>query len=241
MLLKRLDPLTKLVVAVIYVGWATLSRQPMLLAGLCLGIVAWLILAERVRTAHLARSMLPFAFFAASTSWIYVVAPNPAMAAGETGWAISLLVALRTCAIGLVSIAFALTTEPADLARALIGRMHLPRRFVHGTLAAVQFLPALAEEARMTRLVARTAIVAGDGHPLILRLRQRLAGLGLPLGINLLAGAVRRAGAAAIAMELRGLLTPGVQSSWRIPPFTPRDAVFGVGAILTLVAIVALA
>jgi energy-coupling factor transport system permease protein len=206
---------------------------------LCLVIVAWLLLAEAVRPSLLARGMLPFGFFAATSSWIYVVAPNPAMAAGATGWSVALTVALRTCAIGCVSIGFALTTEPADLARALIRRARLPRRFVYGTLAAVQFLPALAEEARMARLIARTAIPTGTGTGAwILRLRRRFAGLGPALGVILLAGAVRRASAAAIAMELRGLMAAPAESSWHVPRFTPRDAAFAGSALLVLLALV---
>ena len=71
---------------------------------------------------------------------------------GWTGWQVALAVGLRTVAVGLVSMLFAYTTEPADLGRALVHRLHLPRRFVYGALAAIQFLTSAGtgSQRRMT-------------------------------------------------------------------------------------------
>jgi energy-coupling factor transport system permease protein len=125
--------------------------------------------------------------------------------------------------------AFALTTDPASLARALIHRLRMSRRFVYGTLAAIQFLPALAEDARVARLIARGAVEPGQSWNY---LRKTLAGLSPGIGLMLLAGAVRRASSAALAMELRGLSGTRPASAWRVPRATGRDGVLAFCGVL---------
>lgn len=229
--MRTLDPLVKLAVGFIYIGFATLSEQAPELAVLVVLLTAILIGAENMPLRAFALGLLPFLFFAVTSSWIYAVAPSNVY--GWTGWQVALAVGLRTVAVGLVSMLFAYTTEPADLGRALVHRLHLPRRFVYGALAAIQFLPALAEEARMARLIARASIPAGSGSGF----RRAWAGLNPGLGITLLAGAIRRAGTAALAMELRGLNAATRSSAWRVPHVAMRDIVFTLIAIAVLVAI----
>lgn len=229
--MRTLDPLVKLIVGFIYIGFATLSDQAPELGVLIVLLAAILIGAENMPLRTLTLGVLPFLFFAVTSSWIYAVAPGNVY--GWIGWQVALAVGLRTIAVGLVSMLFAYTTEPADLGRALVHRLHLPRRFVYGALAAIQFLPALAEEARMARLIARASIPGGPGSGF----RRVWAGINPSLGITLLAGAIRRAGTAALAMELRGLGTATRSSPWRVPQVTTRDVVFTLSAIATLVAI----
>jgi energy-coupling factor transport system permease protein len=232
-MLTGLDPLAKLGVALVYVGFATLDRDLGSLIAVSALMIALLLLAERMSPRALLWAMAPFVFFAATSSWIYALAPDPTHArVPGAGWGVAAVVAARTIAMGLVSVVFAYTTEPADLARALVHRLRLPGRFVHGALAATQFLPGLAEEARMARLVARASLP----HPAS-RLRFALAGLGPGLLLTLLAGAIKRAGTAALAMELRGASLPGPHSAWRVPRFTRRDAVFVAIALAVLAAI----
>ncbi len=228
--MRRLDPLTKLAVAFVYIGFATLNERSVELGALSILLAGYLLLVERMPLRSFALALLPFAFFAVTSSWIYVVAP--ANVYGWTGWQVALAVGLRTIAVGLVSMLFAYTTEPADLGRALVRRARMPRRFVFGALAAVQFLPALADEARMARMIARAAMPSGAP-----RWRQALAGFNPALGIILLSGAIRRAGTAALAMELRGLTSATSASDWRVPRPEGRDLAFAVVAIALLPAI----
>lgn len=225
--MTRLDPLVKLGVALVYVGYATLSQVSIELATLSLFVAFLLLAVERMPVRTFLLGLAPFLFFAVTSSWIYAVAP--ANVYGWTGWQVALAVGLRTVAVGLVSMLFAYTTEPADLGRALVHRLRFSRRFVFGALAAIQFLPSLAEEARLARIVARAAMPAGTS-----RLRLWFAGLSPALGIILLAGAIRRAGTAALAMELRGLSATSGRSAWRVPRPGPADAVFAVAALILL-------
>lgn len=228
--MKRIDPLTKLAVAFLVIGFATLDERSVDLALLSLLLAFVLLVVERMPARAFLFGLLPFAFFALSSSWIYALAP--ANVHGWSGWDVALMVGLRTIAVGLTSMAFAHTTEPADLGRALVHRAHLPRRFVYGTLAAIQFLPAIAEDGRMAWMTAR----ASTGDPRS-RLNPMLIGQIPALGITLLSGAVRRAGAAALAMELRGLSSTASATAWRVPRFTRRDLAFGIAAVAVLAAI----
>lgn len=234
-MLRTVDPLGKIALSLVWVIALSFCNRPLTFAILAGAIVALLLAAERVRVTTLLRALAPFAFFAVTSSWIYAVAPNPAYdMARATGWAAAAIIGARTVTIGLVSIAFAMTTEPADLARALIGRARLSPRFVHGALAAIQFLPGLVEEARMARMTARAAAAHAPGGEARRRARLFFAGLNPGLALVLLAGAVRRASAAAIAMELRGLGSATAAPTWRVPRFTPRDAAFCVISLLLL-------
>ena len=226
--MTRLDPLAKLAVAFVVIAFATLSERAGELAALAILLVFLLLGVERVAPRRFALALAPFLFFAVTSSWIYAAAP--ANVYGWTGWQVALAVGLRTVVVGLVSMLFAFTTEPGDLARALVHRARLPRRFVFGALAAIQFLPTLAQEAQMARLVARAAL-----PPDASRLTVALAGLRADGAIALLAGAIRRAGIAALAMELRGLSTTGgAGSAWRVPRAGWRDAAFAAAALAAL-------
>ena len=226
--MTRLDPLVKLGVAVLVIAVATFSERPAELAALALALGVVLLAVERVPPRRFALALAPFLFFAVTSSWIYVLAPTNVY--GWSGWQVAVAVGLRTIAVGLVSMLFAFTTAPGDLARALVHRAGLPRRFVFGALAAIQFLPVLVEEARLARLVARAALPPDSS-----RLAFALAGLRPDAVIVLLAGAIRRAGTAALAMEMRGLsVASGRGTAWRVPRAGRRDVAFVALTLLVL-------
>ncbi|MBN9061474.1 MAG: hypothetical protein BGP06_00495 [Rhizobiales bacterium 65-9] len=234
-MIARLDPLSKLAMSLVWVIALSFCNRPVTFAIFAVALLALLLAVERVSVTTLMRALAPFAFFAVTSSWIYAVAPDKTYdMARATGWAAAAIVGARTMTVGLVTILFAMTTEPADLARALVARARLSPRFVYGALAAIQFLPGLIEEARLARMTARAAMAHEAGARFIGRARLFFAGLSPGLALVLLAGAVRRAGAAAIAMELRGLGATAARPTWRTPRFTARDGIFCVVASLLL-------
>lgn len=202
--------LAKLAAASLLVLTASvLDRLPGLgLIGATLLVV--LLGVERRHPGRVARRMAPFVFLAAAMSWIYLVADNPAYTAlaGSGAWTAA-IVATRILVMGLASLAFAETTRADDLARALEQNARLPRRVVQGVLAAIQFLPALAEDYRMLRLLQ-----PGRGDGTAGRIRARLAGLSPDVLLVLFAGALRRASAAALSMQMRGLAPDSRASRW---------------------------
>jgi energy-coupling factor transport system permease protein len=105
---------------------------------------------------------------------------------------------LRLLAIALAGILATATTEPSDLADALIQQLGVSPRFAIGALAALRLVPLMARE-RQTIALARRARGVDSGRNLVAAVR--LAGGQL---VALLVGAVRRGSRMALAMEARG-------------------------------------
>jgi energy-coupling factor transporter transmembrane protein EcfT len=92
----------------------------------------------------------------------------------------------------------------------------------------------------MARLVARAALPdPARGGRMVAAVRRWAAGLGPAVIVTLLAGAMRRADTAAIALELRGVAGPGQPTPWRVARFERDDAVFAAlsGLVLATVAV----
>lgn len=214
-MIRQRHPLAKLAAAALLVLFVSITESPAALA-----VVAALALAalepRPERIGLLLRRLAPFALLAASMSWIYLVAENPAYRpVAGSGAAVAALVAGRIMTMGLLSMAALDGTRPGDLARA-VEAAGVHRRWVYGVLAAVQFLPALADDYRMLRLLALAA--APDT-----RMRRLLAGRTPESFLVLLAGALRRASAAALSMQVRGLNDASRSTRWRHRSFTAAD------------------
>lgn len=214
-MIRRRHPLAKLAAAAVLFLFVSVAESPASLA-----VIAVLALGALEpgpeRISLLLRRMAPFALLAASMSWIYLIADNPAYRpiAGD-GAPVAALVAGRIMTMGLLSMAALDGTRPGDLARA-VEAAGVPRRWVYGVLAAVQFLPALADDYRMLRLLD---LAAGRDT----RLRRLLAGRTPDSFLILLAGALRRASAAALSMQMRGLNDRSQGGHWRHQPFAAAD------------------
>lgn len=225
-------PLAKLVASGLLVLTASVLDR---LSGLALvggTVLAILVVAERRPLLRLARRMAAFAFLALAMSWIYLVAENPAYTAvGGSGAWTAAVVAARILTMGVCSLAFAETTRADDLARALEQNARVPRRLVQGVLAAIQFLPALAEDYRMLRLLQPMPAPGLAG-----RLRAGLASVSPDVLLVLFAGAIRRAGAAALSMQMRGLGPRTQASTWRRREMDGRDLVLIAGSVALAVA-----
>jgi len=105
---------------------------------------------------------------------------------------------LRLLAIALAGILATVTTEPSDLADALIQQLHVSPRFAIGALAALRLIPLFAQERQTIALARRARGVEAGRNPVV---ALRLAGGQLAA---LLVGAVRRGSRMALAMEARG-------------------------------------
>lgn len=126
-----------------------------------------------------------------------------------------LAITMRTLALALPGVCVAATTDPTDLADALVQHLHLPERFVLSALAAARLVTLFVEEWKTLTLARRTRGVGADS-PL-----ARVGALA-PLAFALLVQAIRRGTRLAMAMEGRGF---GTQArTWsRISRFHVRD------------------
>jgi energy-coupling factor transport system permease protein len=106
--------------------------------------------------------------------------------------------AVRLLAIALAGLLATATSEPIDIADALVQQLRVSPRFAVGVLAALRLLPLLAQEWQILGMARRARGVAPGRSP--------LAAVQLFAGrlLSLLVGAVRRGSRMALAMEARG-------------------------------------
>jgi energy-coupling factor transport system permease protein len=136
----------------------------------------------------------------------------------------ALALALRLFAVALPGVVVFATTDPTDLADALVQNARAPARFAIGTLAAWRLVPLMAEEWRLINL-ARRARGVDPGHNPVARLR-----LFTSAAFTLLVGAIRRGTGLATAMDARGFASGVPRTSARVQHFASADAALVAGA-----------
>jgi len=235
--LRRVNPLSKLAAALLYIIAATLVFDARFQLLLLIATVTVLIALERVEPIMLLKVMAPFALVGFGYLWANLLFPasagsysrsvaaaslvrNPAVDAGLTLF-------LRALCFGTISYAFVRSTDPAELVRALMLRARLPAHIGFSVFCALQFLPSLRDEARQIRL-ARTMRRRGHTRRWV-RLGE-LAGIAIPL----LASTVRKASRAAISMEARGLHRGMERTSLHPSTFAWIDGAFLLSSLLLI-------
>ena len=106
--------------------------------------------------------------------------------------------ALRVFAVALPGMIVFATTDPTDLADALVQNVRAPARFAIGALAAFRLVPLLGQEWQMLALARRARGIDAGRNP-VARLR-----LFASTAFALLVGAIRRGTRLAVAMDARG-------------------------------------
>jgi energy-coupling factor transport system permease protein len=159
---------------------------------------------------------------------------NGVFGSGGPSLAAAIATGLRLIAIALAGIVAFVTIDPTDLADALVQHLHAPPRFAVGALAAFRLLPIFATEWETIGL-ARRARGIDDGGGFLHRaasFRER--------SFTLLVAAIRRGVRLALAMDARGFATLTCRTIARPQPFTDRDRVLLLGALVVDVATIAL-
>ena len=150
---------------------------------------------------------------------------GPLTATAE-GVAVGLSLAERGLVVAAFTLLVVLTTDPTTLVRSLVQTARMPARLAYPLLAALRFLPLLAEEWQTIRLAQRVRGQGRVGGPRgWIRAQRRLL---LPL----LAGAIRRADRVAVAMDSRGFARAGRRTQFREVPFCAPDAALVAGTLL---------
>ncbi|MFC4150391.1 energy-coupling factor transporter transmembrane component T family protein [Micromonospora mangrovi] len=131
---------------------------------------------------------------------------------------------LRLLAVALPGIIVFATTDPTDLADALVQNAKAPARFAIGALAAFRLVPLLEQEWQMISMARRARGVDAGRNPLSkLRLFASTA-------FALLVGAIRRGTRLAVAMDARGFDAGTPRTVARRQDFTRADALLIAGA-----------
>lgn len=133
---------------------------------------------------------------------------------------------VRLIAIGLAGILATATSQPTDIADALIQQLHVSPRFAVGALAAIRLIPALARDWQTAALARRARGVDAGRSPLA------AASLFAGLLLALLVGAVRRATRLSLAMQARGLSARQCRSVARVQRMRAADWGWLAGAVV---------
>ncbi len=136
----------------------------------------------------------------------------------------ALALTLRLFAVALPGVLVFATTDPTDLADALIQNVRASPRFAIGALAAFRLLPLLGDEWQTLTLARRARGVDAGWNPW-LRLR-----LFASTAFALLVGAIRRGTRLATAMDARGFDSGVPRTVARPQRFGPADAALILGA-----------
>jgi energy-coupling factor transport system permease protein len=223
--LARRNPLAKLAAAAL-LGFGLLFSLDPLTPTLALAVDLAAAPLFGVRLDRLGRRCWPLLLSAAG-----VVAGQLLFTAAGAVDALGL--GLRVLAVALPGIVAFATTDPTDLADALVQNARAPARFAIGALAAFRLMPLLGEEWRLLRQARRARGVDAGRNPVAL---VRLAG---SLAFGLLVGAIRRGIRLATAMDARGFDSGLPRTAARPSHFTRADAALIAGAALAVAAILA--
>jgi energy-coupling factor transport system permease protein len=231
--LARRNPVAKLAAALVFSFTLIATLDPVAPA-LALAVELALLPFFGIRYRVLARRAWPLlasaggilvtlVLFAADRSGRVLVDAGPVVVtAGVLLTALGLV--LRLLAVALPGVIVFATTDPTDLADALIQNAKAPARFAIGALAAFRLVPLLGQEWQMISMARRARGVDAGRNPLAkLRLFASTA-------FALLVGAIRRGTRLAVAMDARGFDAGTPRTVARRQDFTRADALLIAGA-----------
>jgi energy-coupling factor transport system permease protein len=231
--LARRNPVAKLAAAFVF-SFALLATLDPVAPAVAIGIELTVLPLFGVRYRVLLRRAWPLlvgaagvvltlVLFAAERSGDVLLTAGPlVITTGLLGAAVGL--ALRLVAVALPGVIVFATTDPTDLADALIQNAKAPPRFAIGALAAFRLVPLLSQEWEMIRMARRARGIDAGRNPVAhLRLFASTA-------FALLVGAIRRGTRLATAMDARGFDADTPRTIARRQRFTRADAGLLVGA-----------
>ena len=140
--------------------------------------------------------------------------------------------AARLLAIVLAGLLATATTQPTDLADALVQQLRVSPRFAIGALAALRLLPVMSQEWQVLAMARRARGVDAGRSP-IAAIRLFASQL-----LALLVGAIRRATRMALAMEARGFGAMPCRSVARVQRMRGSDWAWIVAAAALAIAAV---
>ncbi|MEU1811323.1 energy-coupling factor transporter transmembrane component T family protein [Micromonospora aurantiaca (nom. illeg.)] len=233
--LARRNPVAKLAAALVFTVILVATLDPVApaiaiaveLAVLPLFGVRYRVLARRAwpLLAGAVGILVTLVLFAADRSGPVLLQAGPILVTeGVLTTALGLV--LRMVAVALPGIVVFATTDPTDLADALIQNAKAPARFAIGALAAFRMVPLLEQEWRMISMARRARGVDAGRNP-VAKLR-----LFASTAFTLLVGAIRRGTRLAVAMDARGFDAGTPRTVARPQRFTRADALLVAAAAL---------
>lgn len=235
--MQQVNPLTTLCVCAAWIVAALIILDARFLIFTIVLFAAALLILRRTSPLTLLLLMIPFALFGfgfvttnllfrQETDFATMVSEEAAVSSEALSAGLTL--ALRAIACGMVSVFFALTTDPGAFLRALMAHARLPARFGYPLVGAMQLVPQILREAQQIRM-ARAMHRGGK----VRRLPSPAEAVSLV--VPLMAFAIRRAGRMAIAMEARGFVAAQQRTIINVPSFSHHDAIAAAAGLASLV------
>jgi energy-coupling factor transport system permease protein len=211
--LARRNPVAKLGAAML-LTLALLATLDPVTPAIAAAVELTVFPAFGLRYRMLVRQAWPLLAASLGVVMVQVLFGTPAAAFG---------LALRVVAVALPGLLVFATTDPTDLADALVQNVKLPARFAIGALAAFRLVPLLTDEWRMLVMARRARGIDAGRNP--------LAALRLFVGamFALLVGAIRRGTRLATAMDARGFDARVPRTVARPQRFTGADLALVLG------------
>jgi energy-coupling factor transport system permease protein len=239
--LARRNPVAKLTAAIVVLLGLVVTGDP-LTPALLLAIELAVLPFTGVRAGTLVRRTWPLLLSVAGvavTNMIVVNGGTVLLTLGPIditshGVESAVSVWLRLLAITLPGILLLATTDPMDMADALVQRWHAPARFAYGALAALRLLPLLSLDWQMIGRARRARGLDAQRSPLAaLRLfaSQTFA---------VLVASIRRGVRLASAMEARGFDSGQERTIARPQPMRPVDWWLIAGTVAAVVVVTAI-
>lgn len=241
--LARANPIAKLGAALLVMAVLFVSVDLVTPSVVLAGLVAILPLTGLPPRVLLGRTW-PLLLVATSVGILNAVfAPEQAGAlvrigpvgVGTLNLVAGLALGLRLLTIAGVGVVALATTEPTDLADALVQQLHASPRFAVGVMAALRLMPVLADEWQIIRLARRARGVDAGRSP--------AAAGSIFFGelMTLLVSSIRRGTRLALAMEARGLGSRPCRGIARPQRMQARDGLLVAASALLAGAAVGLA
>ncbi|MEU5567376.1 energy-coupling factor transporter transmembrane component T family protein [Micromonospora musae] len=232
--LARRNPVAKLLAALLFSFVLVATLDPVApaiaiaveLAVLPLFGVRYRVLARRAWPLLVSAVgiVVTLVLFAAERSGRLLVEAGPVVVtSGVLLTALGLV--LRMFAVALPGVIVFATTDPTDLADALVQNAKAPARFAIGALAAFRLVPLLGQEWQAISMARRARGVDAGRNP-VAKLR-----LFVSTAFALLVGAIRRGTRLAVAMDARGFDAGIARTVARRQRFTAVDTLLVAGAV----------
>lgn len=234
--LHRLNPLSKLLVALPQMVLMLLVSEPWTPLAFVLLSIAVLLVLGRIPLRRLPRlfgplllivilfvALYPFlvrASLVAHTPLLFTAGP---ISLYQGGLYLAAVTGLRVLGLLVSSLPFSVTSDSADFVRALVQQARLPYRIGYSTLAAFRFVPMLQSEMSVVQAAHRVRGV--DGRPGLRGSIERLRRSAVPL----LTTAIRQAERTALAMDARAFGAYEQRSYFRRMRFGSRDWLYLLG------------
>ncbi len=236
-LLHRLNPVTKIVFAVLFAITCFCTSNIFFLCGM---LICGIIMAASCQMLRpvlgLMKAVLAFSVILAvlllltsPSGDVLVELPWGYIGTGSIMAAVTTIVRLEAAAIPLFLTFY--VTKMTDLSNSVVKVLHVPYKYAFTFASTVHFIPVFMNDMKSIMEAQTARGVEFDQGGIVNKIR-----LMVPLCVPLLVSSVRKTNSAAIAAEVRGFNLRTRESGYKQYPFSAVDLVVMLIAVALLVA-----